>query len=73
MEEKRKLKRKAVLARKVFGVIIGLLAVTLCSNLATTPVQAYISNYYWIVPLYRGYDEFYGSSVSAYETIQRRN
>jgi len=68
MEEKGKLKRKAVLARKVFGAIIGLLVVTLCSNLATTPVRAYISNYYWVVPLYRGYDEFYGSYVSAYET-----
>jgi len=68
MEEKGKLKRKAVLARRVFGAIIGLLAVTLCSNLATTPVRAYISNYYWVVPFYRGYDEFYGSYVSAYET-----
>jgi hypothetical protein len=56
VEEKGKLKRKAVLARKVFGAILGLLVVTLCSNLAPTPVLAYISNYSWVVPLYRGYD-----------------
>lgn len=54
--------------RKIFAPIISLLVVASFSTLATTPVQAYISTYSWIAPLYRGYDEFYGTSVTAYRT-----
>ena len=54
--------------RKVLVVTAGLLAVALISNVIVTPTQAYIESYYWITPLYRGYDDFYGRYVVAYKT-----
>jgi tetratricopeptide (TPR) repeat protein len=54
--------------RKSLAIVVGLLIATLSSISATTPVHAYIYNYYWITPFYRGYDQFYGSYITAYET-----
>jgi hypothetical protein len=54
--------------RKMSAIIVSLLMATSFSTLAMTPVQAYISTYSWIAPVFRGYDEFYGTSVAAYRT-----
>lgn len=54
--------------RKIFALIVSLLMVASFSTLSTTPVQADVYNYSWIAPLYRSYDSFYRTSVSAYET-----
>lgn len=54
--------------KKIFAIIISLLVLTLSLTLATTPVQAYIDTYHWIMPFYKGYDPFYGDYVTAYKT-----
>lgn len=54
--------------RKISVTIVSLLMVTSLLTLAMTSVQADISTYSWIAPLYREHDPFYGTSVTAYKT-----
>jgi hypothetical protein len=53
--------------RKILATIVSLLMATSFSTLATAPIQAYISTYSWIGPIYHGSDQYYGTSVAAYE------
>jgi tetratricopeptide (TPR) repeat protein len=59
--------------KKSIAAIVSLLALSLVCALARTPVQAYISDYYWIAPFYYGYDPFYGSYITAYENGTQAN
>jgi len=53
--------------RKKLAAIVSLLIMSSFWTLTVTPVQAYIDRCSWIAPFYRGYDPFYGTSVTAYK------
>jgi hypothetical protein len=53
--------------RKTLPTTIGLLVMTLFLTFAMTPVRAYVSSYYWGASLYRGYDSYYDTYVTAYK------
>jgi len=54
--------------KKKHAILFGFLLATLISMSTLGSVQASISGHNWIKPTYRGTDNFYGTSVVAYET-----
>lgn len=53
--------------RKMTAILFSFLLTVLISISTINLAQATISSYNWIASIYRGYDEFYGSHVVAYE------